>query len=661
MTKSMPSRKQISDLLRANAKPIADWFKKTQDGMRIPEESLKLLNTGLDHIPGILPSERGYFERARDLIVALDELAGISDYFERFLASAELAAVRLIPVDSTNSGSPPSKRIGPKGKQTKDKKGDKKPGGQNGHPGSTLSQFEKPDVVIRLAVDTSQLPPGDWKVTHVIKRQVVSVEMKRIVIEYVAEVVSDGRGQKFSAKMPEDVDGHDDGQTSGMIPVEEFKPAAQPANRAKTVTVMPEPMSSRDEVRTGAGAGTDVGAEADAEIDVGAEVADAKAVAVADSGADDGPSQKSCREIRPIGDVIPTPSKRDDSSGLILVPPVMLSPNNHMASFPAGVNAPIQYDSSVAALAVYLNTCQLIPFERLKELLGDTFGLNISPGTLCRYRTEAAWRLEDWFFDDWARERLVNAPVLNVDETGINVNGEGRWFHVACCEDAILGMVHKNRGNVAMDAMGVLEHAAGVIVHDHFHPYFRYDQTEHALCNAHLLRELKALNDKYNLKWPLAMKDFMLSLNETVNGAGGVLDDALQRECRLHFRALLEKAGEECPPEPPPPEWKRGRHAKSPGRNLLERMTKDEDLILRFMTSALVPFTNNAAEQAIRMLKVQLKISGCFKSEASAADFTLIYSYIRTCRLHGIRPHHALRTLLQNQRPEFMNRNRMAA
>ena len=280
---------------------------------------------------------------------------------------------------------------------------------------------------------------------------------------------------------------------------------------------------------------------------------------------------------------------------------------------------------------------------------------------MCDFRAEAANRLRDWYFSEWAKEMLINAPVLNVDETGINIGGQGWWFHAACCDGAALGMVHKHRGNDAMDEMGFLERARGVMVHDHFSAYFRYDQTEHALCNAHLARELKALNDKYNHRWPLAMKDFLVSLNEKVKEAGGSLDEALQREHRHRFRALLEKAGEECPPEPPPPGWKRGRYAKSPGRNLIERMTKDEDMILRFMTSALVPFTNNVAENFLRMLKVQLKISGCFKSEARAADFALIYSYIRTCRNNGIRPNDALRTLFKNQAPAFMNTGRMAA
>ena len=124
----------------------------------------------------------------------------------------------------------------------------------------------------------------------------------------------------------------------------------------------------------------------------------------------------------------------------------------------------------------------------------------------------------------------------------------------------------------------------------------------------------------------------------------------------MRYRELVQRAEQECPaPVPQPKNGKRGRTAKSKSRNLLERLQNFESDVLRFLDDPLVPFTNNQAENDLRMIKVQQKVSGCFRSLEGAKTFCRIRSYITTCRKQGVTATEALRLLFQGKWPAFMN------
>ncbi len=206
-----------------------------------------------------------------------------------------------------------------------------------------------------------------------------------------------------------------------------------------------------------------------------------------------------------------------------------------------------------------------------------------------------------------------------------------------------------------MEEMGVLPHFKGVLCHDHWKPYFRLD-CQHALCNAHHLRELERAWEQDKQAWARDMRDLLLQINQAVDDAGGRLEPADSREYRQRYRDLLDKAQSECPPpdESKKPN-KRGRTKRSKARNLLERLMDYETETLRFMDEQQVPFTNNRGENDIRMTKVHQKISGCFRSTEGAAIFCRIRSYISTCKKHGMRATEALRLLFQGKLPDFIS------
>ena len=264
-------------------------------------------------------------------------------------------------------------------------------------------------------------------------------------------------------------------------------------------------------------------------------------------------------------------------------------------------------------------------------------------------------------FEALAKQQLAQEKVLHADETGINVNGVTRWLHNASSERWTLFYPHEKRGKVAMEVMGILAAFKGTLVHDHWKPYYLYDCL-HSLCNAHHLRELTHAFEQEGQQWAQALHTLLLAINAAVTTAGGVLDADTAHLWRHQYRALLHQADAECPEpkvaEGPP---KRGRVKRSKARNLLERLRKYEDDVLRFMSDVNVPFTNNQGERDIRMTKVQQKISGCFRSIEGAKTFCRIRSYLSTCRKHGVGVGEALERLFNGQWPDFIREKMQSA
>jgi transposase len=324
------------------------------------------------------------------------------------------------------------------------------------------------------------------------------------------------------------------------------------------------------------------------------------------------------------------------------------------AAFPDGVDAHVQYGNGVKAYAVYLSQYQLLPYNRIEECFRDQLGIPISAGTIVNFNREAGERL--LAFDAWVKDQLHASPLLHVDETSVNINGKRHWLHCAANDRYTAYAVHPKRGTEAMDAMGILPGFQGVLCHDHWKPYYRYQSCLHALCNAHHLRELERAWEQDEQVWAANMQGLLLEINRTLIDARDVLPEDASEAFRQRYRQLLDRADIECPPpDQNRPPGQRGRVKRSKARNLLERLREYEDDVLRFMVDSAVPFTNNLAEGTLRMSKLQQKISGCFRSLEGARRFCSVRGYVSTCRKHGISPSEALRLLFEGRFPHFMD------
>lgn len=323
-----------------------------------------------------------------------------------------------------------------------------------------------------------------------------------------------------------------------------------------------------------------------------------------------------------------------------------------VAEFPPGLTRPVQYGHSVKTQAVYLSQQQLIPYERIRDYFADQCGIPLSTGSLFNFNREAFERLET--FEAALKQQLLNEPLLNADETGVNINGARLWLHCLVSPAWTLFYPHPNRGAQAMTDMGVLPHFTGTLCHDHWKPYFQFD-CAHALCNAHHLRELQRAWEQDAQQWAKKMHTLLIEINTATTEAGGRLSDETALALRRRYRNLLTRAEREClPADPTEHPARRGPMAQSKARNLLERLRNFEAETLRFMTDPHVPFTNNLGENDLRMTKVQQKISGCFRSFEGAQFFCRIRSYLSTCRKHNLTPTEALNSLFSGRLPDFI-------
>jgi len=321
------------------------------------------------------------------------------------------------------------------------------------------------------------------------------------------------------------------------------------------------------------------------------------------------------------------------------------------APFPDGVNSRIQYGNGVKAHAVYLSQYQLLPYERIREYFTDQLSIPLSSGSLYNFINCAYSKLKDLKVSEIIKANLQKEKVLHADETGININGKRQWLHNASSLKWTYLSAHEKRGKDAMDDIGILPHFDGVLCHDHWKPYYRYD-CQHSLCNAHHLRELTRAYEQDNQVWADTMRLFLVNLNQSASDANSALPQEKQADYIKQYRAILKEGEKESPP-PIPVEGKRGRLKKTKSRNLLERLQNYEDDVLRFMINQDVPFTNNQGENDLRMAKVQQKISGCFRSEYGAEMFFGLRSYLSSCKKQGVSGSTALALLLNGMLPNI--------
>jgi transposase len=298
------------------------------------------------------------------------------------------------------------------------------------------------------------------------------------------------------------------------------------------------------------------------------------------------------------------------------------------AEAPSESKSTLNYGNTLRSLIIVLTQYAVVGIDKVHLILRDLIGLPISPGTIKNVMSEFAGKTDKLIEE--IKENLLKSPILHVDETGMRVTGRTQWFHVASNSQYTLVTMNKKRGREGTEAGGVVQKYIGTLIHDCWKPYFGFDKCKHALCCAHLLRELNALIEQ-GQNWALDIKELLLEMKNVVDAYKSEDKTELSRYYHQKFKRLYELALGKGKAEITPSLIRK----KSKAENLLVRLEEYQTEITRFSEDFDVPFDNNQAERDFRNDKVKQKVTGGFRTENGAEDFAKTSSAIGTVVKHG--------------------------
>ncbi|MCA1565884.1 MAG: IS66 family transposase, partial [Acidobacteria bacterium] len=301
--------------------------------------------------------------------------------------------------------------------------------------------------------------------------------------------------------------------------------------------------------------------------------------------------------------------------------------------FSGSVRSGVQYAPGVKARVLYLQQYQLLPYQRTSEAMRDLFGCRLSAGTVVNIVRECASGLVETELK--IKRQLRRSPILHADETGLRINKRLGYVHVASTPHLTHYASAAHRGRTAITEINVLPGYRGTCVHDGWLAYTHYTRCRHALCGVHLLRELTYFEEvaTETKAWAVPLKELLMEMKrevERVRAEGGkhLAEGKLRSLTESYERLVAEGLQAQPPPGVPEGVCKQAR-------NLLLRLERRKAEVLRFLTDFSVPFDNNQAERDLRMVKLQQKTSGCFRSEKGARRFCRIRGYLSTMRKQG--------------------------
>lgn len=307
--------------------------------------------------------------------------------------------------------------------------------------------------------------------------------------------------------------------------------------------------------------------------------------------------------------------------------------------FPDTVTAPVQYGPRVLASATHLQVQHFLPLERTCSLFKDLYNLPIAPATIIKAQRVLSEKLAPFMAD--LKTYLLQSSTLHFDESGFRVEKLLYWLHVVSNEKLTLYQMNKKRGKEALDANGILPNFTGNAVHDCWPAYFQYLESEHAICNQHIMRELKLAFEDAKENWASKIKTLLSVTHSRTKElimqdpySHGLPSDELHKLDKA-YDAIIQKAERYHAKLAPLPRPNRGKTKQRKSKNLLDRLKQHKKSVLLFASNFDVPFTNNQAEQDVRMMKVKQKTSGCFRTLAGAEIFCIIRSYTSTARKNG--------------------------
>ncbi len=322
-------------------------------------------------------------------------------------------------------------------------------------------------------------------------------------------------------------------------------------------------------------------------------------------------------------------------------------PIHHRAEigeFPSDIKAHLQYGTNLQALVVALNTVGAVSVNRTHEILSSVFNIPLSTGTITAMVSRCAEMVTGTL--DQIRDHLDSSYLIHCDETGTRVDGKTFWVHNASNELYTYLTLDRKRGIEGINRAGILPDYRGIIVHDCWNPYWKVEDVTHAVCCAHLLRELNGITENHpDQKWASRFRSLLLEMkkvrDKAVSRGRQSLSYYYHHKFDQNYDAIIQ-SGYDANPLPDQPKGKRGRKKRGKVLALIDRLKNLKASVCLFTEDFLVPFDNNQAERDIRMVKTKTKVSGCFRSEDGARWYLKIMSYVGTAKKHGLNAYAAI-------------------
>ena len=324
---------------------------------------------------------------------------------------------------------------------------------------------------------------------------------------------------------------------------------------------------------------------------------------------------------------------------------------SNKGKFPEGMDGKIQYGIGIKASIINFLMVQMMSLERVSEHFKGLIGQFISQATMLKYIFQLSSSLKDWEKEQTLR--ILGSPVIYCDETSLRVDKKNYWIHSYSYGEITLKFLHQKRGGEAIEEIGIIPKYNGIIVHDSWVSYLAYNHLDHGLCGAHILRELKFIEESTGNKWATKMKKLLQEAANTVSGrpTKRILTSVEYKRLQSRYRNTLTR-GESELPEFPKPTGKRGRPKHTDAQNLWLRLYEYEQSVLLFARVKEVDFTNNRSERDLRDSKLKQKVSGTFRKVEFAEHFVRISSYVKSMRYKGYSSLEAIMLALQGRIPE---------
>lgn len=318
--------------------------------------------------------------------------------------------------------------------------------------------------------------------------------------------------------------------------------------------------------------------------------------------------------------------------------------------FPAHITGTKQYGLNVKALIALFSNIGMISHDRISQIMGCMAGIPLSAGTIHNNLHTISELLKKPV--EMIRSKVSSLPIIHFDETGQRVEGSLYWVHSCCNEHFTYLALHKKRGKDAIDAIDILPNFTGIAVHDCWASYFHYTLALHALCNAHVARELVYAEENMKQPWAKDLRELLFEMLRQRQERQERCETAFSEAELQHFSDCYDRIvqiGIEQNPIAERAKGKRGRMKRGKARALLDRLQEHKPEFLRFAYNWDVPFTNNEAERSIRGIKVKQKVSGCFRSESCAEEYATTMSFLSTAKKHGTSYYEAILAALKGE------------